>query len=251
MQNSTAYHLEENMSFYSEQTHESRFPGKRWAHRSRFRDALKLLSLTENDTFLDFGCGDGFLLELASRKTSPDKIFGYEPSEMMRCLANERLGDSAHIFSNPTELENMKFAKISSLEVFEHLPEKELSESLGAISKMLESDGLFLVSVPIEIGISAIIKNKFRLLTGKTKNLSLGNFYRSALGLHCKRAEPERFDGLSYIFSHIGFDFRNFRKLLETQFTILKTHYSPFPILRGLANNVVYYLCGEKTGNCG
>jgi len=237
------------MSFYSEQTHESRFPAKRWGHRKRFSDAIKLLSLTENDTFLDFGCGDGFLLELASKKISPDKIFGYEPSEMMRGLVKERLINAPHIFSNPTDPGNMKFTKISSLEVFEHLPGKELYKSLDAISKMLKPDGFFLVSVPIEIGISAIIKNKYRLLTGKTKNLSVGNFCRTALGIYCKRAEPERFDGLSYIFSHIGFDYRNFKKILETQFTILKTHYSPFPILRGLANNAVYYLCVKRTVN--
>ena len=231
------------MASYQEYTFRSSVAPKRWVHKKRFKQAIKLLELKPDDTLLDYGCGGGYLLELAGKIVPSDRLYGFDPSESMRKLATENLVGKTKIFANIDKLRGMKFTKIACLETLEHLPDELLHEALNTIDSLLTENGKVLISVPVEIGLSAVVKNTFRAVFGNLRHLTLKTFTRTALGLPCEREIPQDFDGLPFIYSHICFDYRRFEKLLSKVFKIKKKVFSPVPALGPILNNIVFFVC--------
>ncbi len=231
------------MDDYAAYTYGSCFGPKRWAHRKRLADALRLLELSPNDTLLDYGCGDGALLQMALAVLPPQRLAGYEPAPSMRKLTETLQQKGVRIISDTSVLRNEKFSKVTCLEVLEHLPPGDVEEALAEIASLLAPGGLALLSVPVEIGPPAVVKNAFRWLFGNREGITLRGFVRSALGLPCRRPKPKDLDGMPYIFSHIGFDYRKFERKVADFFRIKRRVASPFPLLGPLANNVVFYVC--------
>src|SRR5688572_14368882 len=95
------------------------------------------------------------------------------------------------------------FDRIVCLEVLEHMTEIEQVETLRQIRRLVAIDGLLLISVPIEIGPSAIVA---RLTDHPHPRSSFSNVIRSALGVPVERDAAR--------VSHIGFDYRDLKKLL-------------------------------------
>ena len=92
--------------------------------------------------------------------------------------------------------------------------------------------------MPIEVGVSSVIKNLVRyLINQKHNNLTIINFIKSFLFINIKRSKQK------YNNSHIGFNYKNFIILLKFyKIKIIKIKYSPFDFLKGFCNSQVYFL---------
>jgi len=226
---------------YSKHTIASRNPVKRWLHRQRFNASLGLLQLKPNQRFLDYGCGDGELIFQAQNHYPNIEAVAFEPAKELNEQAMEKLG----AFQNVSVIQNIniyiigKFDRISCLETVEHLPEKELEELFGNIKSVLKEDGLFLITFPIEHGCISLIKNCYRLLTGRDKYVSIKRIFRQFFGLHVSREPQKPLSDCNYIYSHVGFDSRDMIKKISKYFTINKIVVFPTGFISfGLGNSV-------------
>lgn len=214
---------------------------KRFSHKKRFDIAIKLLEVQCCDEILDYGTGDGFFVKKLYG-LNPKYIVGYEPIdeqyEQLEKLTSE-LG--SHRFLTAKDISaigDKKFDKVSCLEVLEHLTEEGQTNVLENVRNFLKPDGTFVVSVPIEIGFSGLIKNLIRYLLRQSHGgSSFSNVIRSLFGLKIKRGMGP------YISSHVGFDYRELVGLFsKSGFQVKKRCFSPFELLGPLNSQVFFVL---------
>lgn len=132
------------------------------------------------------------------------------------------------------------FDVVYCMEVCEHLSHEKIFEAFHNIRELAKYDAVIVFGVPLETGLSGFSKNIFRWLHGRRQNATLGRAIKSLFGLWIPRASAPR----GWIGSHIGFDATAFSELFRYGgFDIVKRHYLPFPYLRGVLNNEVYFVC--------
>ena len=73
---------------YSNQTINNSSFIKRFSHNKRFQNSIKLLSPKSDDKILDYGTGDGYILNQIYNKNIYCEIIGYEPFENKELLIN-------------------------------------------------------------------------------------------------------------------------------------------------------------------
>lgn len=226
---------------YSELTVESPSLLKRFSHSKRFEVALELLALECNDEILDYGTGDGFMLKKLLTG-NPQTIVGYEPLEsqyqqLKQFVDRHQLGNVT-IIDDLNRIETHRFDKICCLEVLEHLTEHNQLIALRNIKSLLKRGGLLVVSVPIEVGMSALLKNVVRLLLGQEhQNATILNIAKSCFGLKIGRGRE------AYICSHVGFDYHDLEKVLVSEgYRIKRRRFSPLKGLGGFVNSQIFYV---------
>ena len=124
--------------------------------------------------------------------------------QLLANLHKNSYSNDISVFQSLDVLLNMHFEEITCFEVLEHLDKNGQKSALQNIKRMLRKDGVILISIPIEIGLSSLIKNGLRIITRQSHDAAnLRNIIKSFLGLAVvRKASP-------YISSHIGFDFRD------------------------------------------
>lgn len=231
------------MPAYQEYTYRSQSPIKRWLHQKRFDETLKLLNLKKTDLLLDYGCGDGHLLKLCSKIIPAQNLFGFDPADIMHKEAVKNVSKKIKVVKDLKKL-NKKFTKITCLETCEHLTNDDLKILFSNIKKLLASNGQVIISVPIETGIPATLKNIFRFAKNKNyDNLSFNNKIKALLSLGVPRNTNEKISNISYIYTHVGFNHKKFELLLTDYFKILHKSYSPINFLGAGLNNAIFYIC--------
>jgi 2-polyprenyl-3-methyl-5-hydroxy-6-metoxy-1,4-benzoquinol methylase len=230
---------------YNERTTNSPSKLKRFSHSRRFLFAVRLLNPEARDRILDYGTGDGHLLTLLRETDARASLVGFEPiPEMGEELSAQLNGaQSIKIVSDLTFCEPHSFGKIACLEVLEHLQEEDIETALVNMKALLAPGGTLIISVPLEIGPSAIVKNVVRFTLGQAEeDMSVSTLTRSLLGMKVSR----KLYGNTY--GHMGFDYRRLEKIfLGAGFQIKRKTFSPFPILRSTINSQIYYLLGLHT----
>ncbi len=232
------------MTDYSTQTLDNPSWIKRFSHRARFQQALHLVSPGEGEHILDYGAGDGSLTLMLARDY-PQAIYSlFEPTEELREQAKKQLQANnleITVFSDYHCFEDHSFEAIVCQEVLEHLPDDIQAEALDQFQRLLASNGRLVISVPVEIGLSALFKNLVRLAVGQMhESSSLMNFIRATTG---NSDNIPRVSRNGYIDSHLGFDYRNLeRELRQRGWKIQQRIFSPIPWARGLFNSQVFYL---------
>lgn len=239
------------MNTYQYYTYNSPFLIKRWLHQKRIKEAIKILDLKSSDTLLDYGCGDGYLLALCLEFLPPENLYGYEPTTNVYQQAIGKVNNKPiTLVPNIYELYHKKFSKIVCLEICEHLPDKELIELLVNIEELMTNESKVVFEVPIEIGIPALIKNTFRFINWRREdNLNTKNYIKTFFGLCTSRKKDQKMANVNYVYSHIGFDHRNFELLLSNYFKIESKQFAPINFLGTLLNNVIYYICFKINRN--
>lgn len=234
---------------YASTTHGDRVRLKRWLHQKRFADALRLLNPRPGDHILDYGCGDGYFLRKLAVQYPSSRLVGYDPAPNMFAEAQKELaGTAVLLVKDRQSLPEAPFSKITLLETAEHLPDDLLDETLGFLHSRLTPDGILLVSIPIEVGLPAILKNAYRAVRRRHyERLTAGNFFRAIVGAPFPRKVNIIGDGHRYIHSHMGFAHRRFEKTLGRYFTIIKRRATPVPIWGAFFNTSLYYLCRPRT----
>jgi len=192
-----------------------------------FQLALAAGLIKESESVLDYGCGDGYFLQMCLEVLSAENLVGYEPDPVMYQEAvRETHGTGIVILRTLDELHNKAFTKITCLETGEHLVGQELDTLLVNIERLLAQRGRIVISVPLEIGVPALLKNTFRILKGHIPdNFTFLNFWRMVFGVSIPRSTPENREHGHYIYSHMGFDHRQFEEMLARAFCIEKKYF--------------------------
>ena len=231
---------------YADLTTQNKSLLKRFSHNTRFSIALDLLNPNSEDNILDYGTGDGFILAMIRSANKDCKIVGYEPVPYMfeELKKQNKISLNSGSYKKSVELVNSLngytgiFNKICCLEVLEHLTENNQKKEIKRMADMLTDDGELIISVPIEVGFSSLLKNIARILLRQTHgNASFKNIVYSMFGIHFHRGNE------SYISSHIGFYYHDLEKLiLSSGLKICHKKFSPIPMLKGLINSQVFYV---------
>jgi ubiquinone/menaquinone biosynthesis C-methylase UbiE len=172
----------------------------------RFKKIKDLLQLSNNDNFLDIGCGSGYLLNQAVCKRG----VGVDMSDLMVKTARENCKNNGKKFIVQSDAEklpfkNGSFNKIVSTEVIEHiLHPMALLEEMERVSR---NDTVIVITIPNEKRINWIKNMLFSLGVHK---LLFRKRYRPS-----KRMEDEW---------HLHtFDISKFKELIKGKFNIEKT----------------------------
>lgn len=128
-----------------EDTYESKDLITRVYFRTKIWIAIKIARLKKEDIILDFGCGGGWL----EKKLEDFQIFGYDINPEKTVIKDYK---------------KIVPTKIFVLDVFEHVPEKEIIKIIDGFKKLNKKFDL-IVSVPTENWLS----RKIRRLVGKSE----------------------------------------------------------------------------------
>ncbi|WP_298755485.1 class I SAM-dependent methyltransferase [uncultured Psychroserpens sp.] len=107
---------------------------------------LKLINSfhLKGNTLLDVGCGTGDFLKVAKDKGWD--VFGIEPNENARSIANQKAGDTVFEVSHLSKFEPETFDVISLWHVLEHLP--QLESHIAIFERLLKPEGRLIIAVP-------------------------------------------------------------------------------------------------------
>ena len=227
---------------YSNLTNKSNIFLKRFTHSSRHFICSNIVNDLKFKTFLDFGTGDGQFFEFLKVKPNK-KYFAYEPYKQMylQFLRNKKKLKHVSIIKNKNNLKKNFYDVITVNEVIEHLNDKGIFEVIKILKKIAKKNSTIIISVPIEVGFSSLIKNLIRIFyNSKHENMTLNNLLKSIFRKKIDRGNKK------YINSHIGFDYIELKKILENHFSIKNISYSPFNILKGFLNSQIFLYADYK-----
>jgi len=223
---------------YAEYTVSNRNRLIRLSHRLRYRRAISHLNIKSGMSILDYGCGDGYLLVEINKKSSDCLLSGYEPDEKMFVELSRKIMETGiSVVTNLEALDIKEFDIIVCLEVLEHLGKKYREDIYSNIKNLLKKSGYILISVPVEIGFSAFLKNLHRFIFRGGYYRRFKYIFNPLFSRKIIREENE-----PYITSHIGFDYRDIEKELKGNFKLIKKEFSPFHFSGGFLNSQVLYI---------
>jgi len=217
----------------------------------RYKTAQDTVLAHQPASLLDYGAGDGRLLLdlLVEEGLTTSNIVAYEPVESFRLALHadvqaRGLDDRVRVVGDREALADESFDFIACMGVLEHMPLPERLAFYDICDTALTPTGRIFIDVPIEIGLTLLIKSATRmLLKGRKREYDTWTLLRLTLGM--KNRDPGRFDPVdqrTWIQNHKGFDHRLFRDELAHRFTIVREHRTPLALLpAALGNQEVYF----------
>lgn len=226
---------------YSQHTVDSPSRLTRYAHGERFRMAVSLLDISDDDRILDYGTGDGHFLEVIRGVNVKAPLVGYDPlpwtTEQL-----DRLSSRLALVTVTDDVRSLKgsvFTRIACLEVLEHLCLSDQRSALTDMKRLVADDGHIVLSIPLEGGLSSLFKNLNRLRLGQAHpDTSFKTILKSLFGMRIRDDSIDR-----YYMGHMGFSAGKVSALIrELGFVIVKKQYCPLPFLRGFFNSQLFYV---------
>jgi len=237
-----------------------------WSHTRRFAAARHIVAPYAGGSLLDYGCGDGTFLFLVRDLFPTAHGIDADPKQVQSCRA--RLSKSTALsFSLVREMRReapcRTYDVIVCMEVLEHCTDAALSEVLHDVRTFLAPGGTFIVSVPVETGLTLIAKQAVRLFAGWrrigdyqfTERYTKRELARMVRGgeraaivrpLYEAQVTPEV--SLSF-HGHKGFNWRRVRQRLAEEFTIRQQRFSPISWLPAIASQVWFICSASKPGS--
>jgi len=134
---------------YISHTNSKRNTFEKVYHRVReisLKKKLKIINSfnSEEKTLIDIGCGTGAFLKVA--KDNDWTIFGVEPNEDARAIANTITNNSVYNTEQFLKFKEHSFDVITLWHVLEHLP--NLGEQITLFKKLLKPNGTLVIAVP-------------------------------------------------------------------------------------------------------
>lgn len=228
-----------------------------WSHKARFDMALNLLEKS-SQKLLDYGCGDGTFLMMATNQVSAGWGADIALDQINDCQA--RYANFTNLyFTTVKELADPihtgAYDIVTCMETLEHCTDPIVTVVLRDLSRLVAPDGKVIISVPIEIGptfVGKLIVRKLAALRGLSdyrfyESYSLGNAIQMLLsGSDTKIYRPiyGEPDNLSH--SHYGFNWRAMRERVSEHFEIEQTLFSPLGSLGGWASSQAWFVCSLR-----
>jgi hypothetical protein len=140
------------------------------------------------------------------------------------------------------------------MEVLEHCTPEKLEGVLSDLSRLVATNGIVLISVPIEIGPSLIAKQLIRRIAawrglgdyryletykpGELCTMFLANTNTSIPRPLYTAEEP-----IGTFYGHKGFNWRALRVHLHQRFAVERVYFSPVAWLGGYLSSQVWFVC--------
>ena len=224
---------------YSNLTNKSNIFLKRFTHSARHTRCSNIINGIKFKTFLDFGTGDGQFFQFLNIKPKI-RYFAYEPYVKMykQFLKNQKNFKNINLITNKNKLKKNFYDVIIVNEVLEHLPNKKIFEVIKIIKYITKKNSTIIISVPIEVGFSSLIKNSIRIFFNSIhEGLTFKNLIKSIFIQKISRGNKK------YFKSHIGFNHYELKEILENHFSIIGISYTPFNFLKNFLNSQVFFIC--------
>jgi SAM-dependent methyltransferase len=224
----------------------------RLAHRSRLNTLFGLLNDRTYDRALDLGCADGWLLDQMARAGRVRAGLGVDADPTALEVARRRFeGRSGFDFVTPDQIAQGGTGDIDLLICTETL--EHVNDAAGEIAKLAawgKPDAKLVISVPIEVGPSLMVKQVGRYLANLTTGAygyelySWSELTSAALFWDVDSFESShRHVSLAGGKGHKGFDFRRVQRELERSCRIDKSLFTPFPLLGSALNSTAFFVC--------
>ena len=230
-----------------------------WSHTRRFQTALQLAAPFAGRRLLDYGCGDGTFLTLATGRFIDPVGADIEPLQVIDCTRRLSAVTGA-MFETTATLGraewNGRFDVAVCMEVLEHCPDEERRYALDDLARLLAPDGALIVSVPIESGASLIAKQAVRAGAAAMglreyqhrERYTIRELMRMAAAGPDTRIERNLTSAghgeATYRFTgHKGFNWMQVQRELEDRFAVERRTFSPMPKLRSSLNSQVWFVC--------
>ena len=219
----------------------------RFSHRARFNKIVALIGRGSFDACLDMGCADGYVLKALHGRNKIRCGVGVDADipELARCQKSCS-SEKKLRFLPPEEMEKElrahSFDLVLCTETLEHVKDPE--ELIKKIANYTKANGRLIISAPIEIGPSLMVKQVFRYLANLNGRYGYESYRMAELFSACfSIIRP--YDDLRYAFPgrHKGFDFRRLDRLIRRYFVVEKIIYSPLNVLKSFLNSTVIWLC--------
>jgi 2-polyprenyl-3-methyl-5-hydroxy-6-metoxy-1,4-benzoquinol methylase len=231
-----------------------------WSHRRRFARARDLVTPYAGGTLLDYGCGDGTFIALVHELFAEATGTDIDDAQVAGCT--ERLGSLTHVrfvpldrFANATDRD--RYDAIVCMEVLEHCPSDVQPRIIRDLARLSRPGGVVIISVPIEIGLTLVVKQAVRAAAAASGLTEYAHRerYRPAefarMLMAGKESQIERPSttattaaGATVRFhGHKGFNWHLLERLIEGAFTIERRLYSPVPVTGSWLNSQVWFVC--------
>lgn len=228
---------------YADYTRNTTEPLKAFAHKRRYNQALDIISPKIDDSIIDYGCGDGYLLELMSSYIPKSNMTAFDPDkEMISQISDELYRDIVTYDNRLDLLSNNKnnFSLIICIEVLEHLSPSSVLMVLDDFHHLAAPGAKIVIGVPIETGLSGFFKNIYRYVLGRRMGANLGSIFGALFGAKL----PRMFTASGWTPSHIGFRESDLINALEMKkFKVKKGNCVPFKVTGRTFNNESYLIC--------
>jgi SAM-dependent methyltransferase len=225
-----------------------------WSHRSRFNTGLRLIGPAPG-RLLDYGCGDGTFLALASGRVKAAWGADIAANQVAECQA--RLAGFANLrFCTVGALAGFAldgtFDVVTCMETLEHCTAPVVEVVLGDLARLVKPNGRVIISVPIEIGPTFLAKLVIRKLAA-WRGLSDYRYYElysisDALKMVFATKDTTVIrpvyggpEGPSH--PHYGFNWRALGERVRAHFAVDRTMYSPLGFLGGWVSSQVWFVC--------
>lgn len=228
-----------------------------WSHGSRFRQACKLVGSDPTGRLLDYGCGDGTFLGMVADRFAECWGADIAADQIEDCrarlsaISNVRFCPSAELSATLSHC----FATVTCMETLEHCVEPVVEKVLEDLQRLCALDGKVIISVPIEIGPTFLLKYAIRSAAG-WRGLSDYRYYERYSVADAVRsvfatentviARPMYGDPGAQTHSHYGFNWRRLRCRVAQWFSIESTSFSPLGVLGGWFSSQVWFVCRQK-----
>ncbi len=217
-------------------TYKSKSKIKSYAHKTRYKIALNLCKTAKS--VFDYGTGSAYFPRLLSENNPQAEIVGYEPIQEIYEKAEHESKEYKNIkIVNKIDF-SQKYDCVTCLEVMEHLTEEEQIKIIQECIKLVSEKGQFIISVPIETGLSSLFKNIIRYLIRQSHAKTFKEVILALFGMKMERKVENGF-----IYSHVGFRYKDLEKLLTSQnLKITRRIFSPFSFLGAVLNSQVFFI---------
>jgi len=139
-------------------------------------------------SYLDYGCGLGFLLKRVEKDKKIQIISGYDINKFAINQSRKNTSRSI-IYENIDDIKN-KFDLISILHIIEHIDDDNLKDTFSKIKRLLNKDGYLLVATPAKNALAHILKKNLWIgykdkthINLKTKNEWVAFFKKENLNI--------------------------------------------------------------------
>jgi 2-polyprenyl-3-methyl-5-hydroxy-6-metoxy-1,4-benzoquinol methylase len=228
-----------------------------WSHEARFVKALELIGPSTR-RLLDYGCGDGTLMVMAADLC--DEVHGVDVDAHQIADCRTRLGsiENLSFFTNEEVAEpgfDGSYDVVTCMETLEHCTAPAVESALADVARLCAPGGRVIISVPIEIGLSFLVKQSVRAIAKRQYSDGYQRMERysvrdGAKMLFARRTtEVDRFligEPPVVGYSHYGFNWRGLRERVSAHLDVDETLFTPLGFLGGLVSSQAYFVCRPK-----
>jgi 2-polyprenyl-3-methyl-5-hydroxy-6-metoxy-1,4-benzoquinol methylase len=227
-----------------------------WSHSSRFQTTKQLIEgyVGNNIKLLDYGCGDGTFLQIV--KDSVLESVGTDIAEDQIYDCQQRfLGDNKTKFSTLKELNSQDhhsyFDTAVCMEVLEHCLPAQVETVIRDLKELVKPEGIIIISVPIEIGASLLIKQITRRIAGLLRQgdydksiepYTVKELFQMIFATKSSSIKRPIYGDESPYHGHKGFNWRSLHEQLKKTYVIEHISFSPLGWLGGFFSSQVFLI---------